>query len=126
MWMRTESKQPRRSTTRVRKGQLHRFCLILKVEDILKVINDIEAAGQGKALFGRFDVTRPASVLMIQLELSEAGMHKRFKTLSEKLAWSPAAQERFHLWCGRALLLDRRNGPKQILGIIESLQSAPM
>jgi KaiC/GvpD/RAD55 family RecA-like ATPase len=83
------------------------------------------ALTEGKALFGRFDVTRPTSVLMIQLELSEATMHKRLEILCDELAWSTAAQERFHLWSGRALLIDRRDGPKKILDIIEALPERP-
>jgi KaiC/GvpD/RAD55 family RecA-like ATPase len=77
------------------------------------------ALTEGRPLFGRFGVRRPVSVLMIQLELSEEVLKARLSALVEILGWTPQAQARFHVYCRRAILLDRRTGPDELTELIE-------
>lgn len=75
--------------------------------------------------FGGFSAARPIPVLMIQLELSEPTLYERLAVLRDHLGWSEEAQARFSLRCQRSLQLDRRNGPENILRLIESCPVAP-
>ena len=83
------------------------------------------ALTEGASLWGRFDAVRPLSVLMIQLELSEPTVYERLDILREQLGWSEEAQQRFAVHCGRALLLDRREGPDKVCGIIDACATPP-
>ena len=77
------------------------------------------ALTEGKSLFGIFSAVKPVNVLLVELELSEAIMHRRLKPLKEALGWTPEGLDRFKIVCQRSLLLDRRDGAKRLVGMIQ-------
>lgn len=83
------------------------------------------ALTDGATLWRHFTAPSPVRVLLLELELSEAIVHRRLDALREALGWSDAGLARLAVRCERALTLNRQAGQKAIARIIEETPGGP-
>lgn len=88
------------------------------------ILHHAWALTEGRRLWW-FNAPQPARVLLIELELSEATMEQRLRILTDQLAWSREARERFTVWCGRSFTLDRKGGTDTLRRIIDQAPERP-
>lgn len=82
------------------------------------------ALTEGASLFGVFTPPRPVSVLLVELELSEATLANRLRILSRDLDWKTGL-DRLTVRCERALLLDSGRGAERLLRLIRNAEPPP-